>query len=206
MSEAGAVSSKVRPLQTDRTKVFTEVAEASGSDVQLLAELKSMRGMIASQLSAMSWFDSVRRSPTQTRLLRLLIGNGFSAGLARHFVSAVPVDYSESQANEWLTGVLTRNLKCVSEGESVVDRGGVFCRRWPDRCWENHYHRQNCCAIRHEVRRCFTRFDHGRYLPIGCVRPTSRVWSYSEYPRAYGARCGVLLPTCWISSKARNLS
>ena len=122
----GATPFPARSAQSDRAKVFAEVAEASGSDVQLLAELKSMRGMIASQLSAMSWFDAVRRSPTQTRLLRLLIGNGFSAGLARHFVSAVPSDYSEAQANEWLAGVLTRNLKCVTENESVVERGGVF--------------------------------------------------------------------------------
>jgi flagellar biosynthesis protein FlhF len=113
-------------VPVDRAKVFADVADASGSDVQLLAELKSMRGMIASQLSAMSWFDSVRRSPTQTRLLRLLIGNGFSAGLARHFVSNVPSDYSESQASEWLSGVLARNLKCAAESESIVDRGGVF--------------------------------------------------------------------------------
>lgn len=117
-------SSRVAPV--DRAKVFAEVADASGSDVQLLAELKSMRGMIASQLSAMSWFDSVRRSPTQTRLLRLLIGNGFSAGLARHFVSNVPSDYSEAQASEWLSGVLARNLKCAAESDSIVDRGGVF--------------------------------------------------------------------------------
>jgi flagellar biosynthesis protein FlhF len=115
-----------RTVSGDRAKVFAEVADASGSDVQLLAELKSMRGMIASQLSAMSWFDAVRRSPTQTRLLRLLIGNGFSAGLARHFVSNVPSDYSESQASEWLSGVLARNLKCAVESESIVDRGGVF--------------------------------------------------------------------------------
>jgi flagellar biosynthesis protein FlhF len=126
-----AAGPQVRPLPSraahpDRVKAFTEVADASGSDVQLLAELKSMRGMIASQLSAMSWFDSVRRSPTQTRLLRLLIGNGFSAGLARHFVSNVPSDYSEAQASDWLSGVLCKNLRCSSETESIVDRGGVF--------------------------------------------------------------------------------
>lgn len=116
---------------SSRVKAFVDVAEASGSDTQLLAELKSMRGMIASQLSAISWFDSVRRSATQTRLLRLLIGNGFSPALARHFVSHVPNDYSDAQANEWLAGVLTKNLKCVSESESMVERGGVYALMGP---------------------------------------------------------------------------
>ncbi len=127
----GNPSDLMAPPNPGRAKAFVEVAEASGSDTQLLAELKSMRGMIASQLSAISWFDNVRRSATQTRLLRLLIANGFSPALARHFVSHVPSDYSDTQANDWLAGVLTKNLKCVSDADSIVERGGVYALMGP---------------------------------------------------------------------------
>lgn len=130
MVDASTLGSSAPP-NPGRAKAFVEVAEASGSDTQLLAELKSMRGMIASQLSAISWFDNVRRSATQTRLLRLLIANGFSAALARHFVSHVPSDYSDTQANDWLAGVLTKNLKCVSDADSIVERGGVYALMGP---------------------------------------------------------------------------
>lgn len=130
-ADEGSLPGLMTQPNPGRAKAFVEVAEASGSDTQLLAELKSMRGMIASQLSAISWFDNVRRSATQTRLLRLLIANGFSPALARHFVSHVPSDYSDSQANDWLTGVLTKNLKCVSDADSIVERGGVYALMGP---------------------------------------------------------------------------
>lgn len=94
----------------------------------LMDELKSMRSMIASQLSSLSWFDTVRRSPVQTQLLRLMLNNGFSPALARHMVNRLPVEYSESdtEASQWLKDVISHNLHCVPEKESILNAGGVF--------------------------------------------------------------------------------
>ncbi|MES3009260.1 MAG: flagellar biosynthesis protein FlhF [Pseudomonadota bacterium] len=94
----------------------------------LMEELKSMRSMIASQLSSLSWFDTVRRSPVQTQLLRLMLGNGFSPALARHMVNRLPADRSdaEADASQWLKDVISHNLHCIPEQESILNAGGVF--------------------------------------------------------------------------------
>jgi flagellar biosynthesis protein FlhF len=105
-------------------RAFTETAQAP-MDADVLGEIKAMRSMIASQLAGLSWFDSVRRSPVQTMVLRLLIGNGFSTQVARQLVQRVPQDTSEAEAERWLLGVLTQNLRCA-EADSIQEKGGVF--------------------------------------------------------------------------------
>ena len=94
----------------------------------LMDELKSMRSMIASQLSSLSWFDTVRRSPVQTQLLRLMLGNGFSPALARHMVNRLPAGRGESEvdASQWLKDVISHNLHCVPEQDAILNAGGVF--------------------------------------------------------------------------------
>ena len=92
---------------------------------ELMAEIRSMRSMIASQLDGFSWFDTVRRSPAQTQLLRLMIGNGFSPGLARGLVDRLPPQRSEAQASQWLVDVLAHNLRCVDK-QSIQEQGGVY--------------------------------------------------------------------------------
>lgn len=104
-------------------RAFSAVAQAIPGE-ELLAEMKSMRGMIASQLANLTWFDSVRRDPAQTQLLRLMIGNGFSPKLARHLVHRVPADRNEAQASQWLMDMLAHNLQCA-EGDGLPE-GGVF--------------------------------------------------------------------------------
>ena len=110
--------------QAAAVRAFTEVAQASpGEDV--MAELRSMRSMIASQLANLSWFDSVRRSPAQTQLLRLMLGNGFSASLARQLVHKLPEEYNEAQAAQWLLEVLSHNLRCAGAA-AIQEQGGVY--------------------------------------------------------------------------------
>jgi flagellar biosynthesis protein FlhF len=67
----------------------------------------------------------VRRSPSQTQLLRLMIGNGFSPTLARKLVHRLPQDRDEIQAGHWLLEVLANNLRCADK-DSLVEQGGVF--------------------------------------------------------------------------------
>lgn len=105
-------------------RAFAEAARAT-QDEALLAEIKSMRSMIAAQLGTLSWFDTVRRSPAQAQLLRLMIGNGFTTTLARQLVHRLPDERSELQAGQWLLDVLARNLRCA-EGEAIQKQGGVF--------------------------------------------------------------------------------
>ncbi len=106
-------------------RAFAAVQESSRGD-EVMEELKSMRGMIASQLAGMAWFDTVRRSPAQTQALRLMIGNGFSPQLARQLVHRLPEGRDDAAAEHWLLNVLSRNLRCAGEDTSIQENGGVF--------------------------------------------------------------------------------
>jgi flagellar biosynthesis protein FlhF len=114
----------VPPVPAVAARAFAAVERAGDGD-ELISELKSVRGMIASQLATMNWFDGVRRNPAQTRLLRLLLGNGFSATLARQLVHRLPAD-REAQAEPWLLALLARNLRCTAPEDSIAERGGVY--------------------------------------------------------------------------------
>ncbi|MEI7446968.1 MAG: flagellar biosynthesis protein FlhF, partial [Burkholderiales bacterium] len=81
--------------------------------------------MIARQFATVSWFEGVRRSPIQGRLLRSMVGAGFSLKLARSVVSKLPSDYGERDAQAWLEQVLAHNVRCAARDESF-DAGGVF--------------------------------------------------------------------------------
>jgi flagellar biosynthesis protein FlhF len=106
-------------------RTFAAVQESSRS-ADVMEEIKSMRGMITSQLAGMAWFDTVRRSPAQTQALRLMIGNGFSPQLARQLVHRLPDGRDETATEHWLLNVLTRNLRCAGDDTAIQEHGGVF--------------------------------------------------------------------------------
>jgi flagellar biosynthesis protein FlhF len=113
------------PAAASAPRVSAALAPSAAAGAELMDEIKSMRSMIASQLSSMAWFDDVRRSPAQTQLLRLMIGNGFSPSLARRLVHRLPAERDEAQASQWLLDVLAHNLQCVDK-ESIQKKGGVY--------------------------------------------------------------------------------
>ncbi|MBL0421440.1 flagellar biosynthesis protein FlhF [Ramlibacter sp. AW1] len=125
--EMGLVATDTAPTVSDpmpsaATMPASDPPPALGEAV--MSELRALRTMINTELSGLSWFDSARRSPLHTRLMRLLIGNGFSPALARHLLKRLP-DGDEARGERWLREVITRNLHCVGK-DSIVERGGVF--------------------------------------------------------------------------------
>ncbi|HVL57455.1 MAG TPA: hypothetical protein VM491_13195, partial [Burkholderiaceae bacterium] len=95
-------------------------AAAVAANDALVQELQSLKTMITQQFASISWFESVRRSPTQGRLLRALTAAGFSLKLARAVVARLPADFSESQADRWLEETLARNLRCSSDAGAAM--------------------------------------------------------------------------------------
>jgi flagellar biosynthesis protein FlhF len=91
----------------------------------LVNELQSLKGVIARQFATISWFEGVRRSPVQGRLLRSMVAAGFSLKLARSVVARLPSDFVEQDAQPWLEQVLARNLRC-EPAEAAFERGGVY--------------------------------------------------------------------------------
>ena len=91
----------------------------------LLAEVQALKGMITAQFATVGWFEGVRRSPVQGKLLRTLVGAGFSLKLARSLLSKLPSDYGEQDAQIWLEQVLVRNIRCA-EPDQTFEAGGIF--------------------------------------------------------------------------------
>jgi flagellar biosynthesis protein FlhF len=123
LAQAAAAPAPRQASATSAARAFSDVAEASAPD--LVAEIKALRSTLTAQLATMTWFDSVRRSPAQTQLLRLMIANGFSPALARQLVHRLDPALDEARAEQWLLQVLARNLRCA-EQDSIQNKGGVF--------------------------------------------------------------------------------
>lgn len=114
------------PASRSGAAAYADTRDGSADANELLmSELRAMRGMISSQLSSLSWFDSVRRHPSQTQLLRLMISNGFSPALARQVVHRLPEGLDDARGNQWLLDVLTQNLACAGD-DAIAQQGGVY--------------------------------------------------------------------------------
>lgn len=97
----------------------------ANSDKTLLAELRSMKGLLADQLSSMALSETMRRSPLRSRMMRTLLGAGFSPALARGILGHLPDDFSAEAAQRWLVDVVARNIP-RAQGAELTDGGGVF--------------------------------------------------------------------------------
>lgn len=104
---------------------------APSREAELMGELRSMQGMLASHLSSMAWLDGVRRNPVQTKVLRHLMACGFSGGLARRLADRLPGNVTDRQARSWLADRLQKVIQVDASGQSVIDRGGIYALSGP---------------------------------------------------------------------------
>ena len=109
-------SAMATPAPASQTSAILPLGAVAGTDA-LMAELQQLRGAIAQQFATMSWFEGVRRSPVQGRLLRTMVAAGFSLKLARTVVARLPSDFGERDASGWLEAVIARNLRCTDASE-----------------------------------------------------------------------------------------
>jgi flagellar biosynthesis protein FlhF len=194
---SAAAASPVRaPLQAIAKAAATVASQtgglAMGDDV--MSELKSMRGMIATQLASMSWFDTVRRNPAQTQLLRLMLSNGFSPSLARQLVHRLPADCEETRATWWLLEVLAKNLHCSAE-HSIANAGGVFALVGPTGVGKT-----TTCA---KIAAHFSR-QHGP-ASVGLITVDTYRMGASDQLRAFGRLMGIPVHTARDAASLSDL-
>lgn len=90
------------------------------------SELQSMREMLQSQLTEMSWSHIQQRDPIKSKLLTHMISAGFSASLSRYIAEKVPGFNNAPDAVQWLHNVLARNFNAMANESQLLDDGGVF--------------------------------------------------------------------------------
>jgi flagellar biosynthesis protein FlhF len=92
----------------------------------MMNEVRAMRGLMETQLAAISWGTTQQREPEKAAVLRQMLAAGFSATLARYLVEKMPSGKSESDSARWIRTVLERNLTCMTDEDEILDKGGVF--------------------------------------------------------------------------------
>lgn len=100
----------------------TAAAEMSG----MMSEIRAMRGLMETQLSAISWGTTQQREPEKAGVLRELLAAGFSASLARYLIEKMPPGKDAADSMRWIKTVLCRNLTSMTDEDEILEKGGVF--------------------------------------------------------------------------------
>jgi flagellar biosynthesis protein FlhF len=96
------------------------------TDKHLAEEMRSMRGFIEEQIASLAWTETMRKQPIRMKLFQDMLAAGFSPVLSRHLQRNLPEDFSPEQAQEWLAGVLEKNLACNGPSDDLIDQSGVY--------------------------------------------------------------------------------
>ena len=114
------------PLPPPRSAAAPAVPALEGFTSELKDELRSMRGMLETQLATLAW--SGRQPEARARVLRAMLAGGFSAGLSRYLAERMPEAAMADEANgdAWLRDILRRNLSVFDSDERLLEQGGVF--------------------------------------------------------------------------------
>jgi flagellar biosynthesis protein FlhF len=98
---------------------------ASRRDQQdMMSELRSMKGLIEERFGALAFMEKLQRQPRQALLAQKLLDAGFSPGLIRKLVDALPANAADEAV--WAASVLERNLHAGDVEPALEEQGGVF--------------------------------------------------------------------------------
>jgi flagellar biosynthesis protein FlhF len=118
-----------KPLKDFARRVeptMAPLAPPAAADTRVYAELKAMRGLVEQQLASLAWNEDARRNPQRAEALRELLAAGYSAPLGRKVSQALPEGFNAAQARQWLRAVLAKNLRCATDADNMVERGGIY--------------------------------------------------------------------------------
>ena len=94
-----------------------------GEPIEMLSELRSMRGLIEQRFGALAFMEKLQRQPRQAMLAQQLLDAGFSPALVRKLLESLPADVDGSS---WAAQVLERNLHTAERESALEDAGGVY--------------------------------------------------------------------------------
>jgi flagellar biosynthesis protein FlhF len=135
-SAAGAFGAG-RPIDSDQASNLSGALAASRNPEQskertsaditeVMSELRSMRGMLESQLAEIAWSSQQKREPIKASVMRELLSAGFSASLARYLTQKLPANEKPENGMNWIKSVLARNLNVIGNESEILEKGGVY--------------------------------------------------------------------------------
>lgn len=111
-----------QPLFGDSADQAEYLWTDAGTVAQMREELRSLKGLLETQLSGLAWSDFGTRHPLRARLLRVLSQVGLSAALARQLVAEVPDELDYRAGWHRVLALLVMRLR--SWEEPLLEQGG----------------------------------------------------------------------------------
>ena len=93
---------------------------------EVMAEIRSMRGMLEAQLTEISWSNQQQREPEKAFIMREMLAAGFSASLARYLTENMPEGEKGPRGMSWIKSVMARNLMTMKNENEMLAKGGVY--------------------------------------------------------------------------------
>src|SRR5450830_144102 len=94
------------------------------SDV--MTEIRSMRGVLETQLAEISWGGTQKREPVKAAIMREMLAAGFSASLSRLITENLPANAKPQDAMFWVKSVLAKNMMTMANENELLEDGGVY--------------------------------------------------------------------------------
>ncbi|HZG21306.1 MAG TPA: flagellar biosynthesis protein FlhF [Herbaspirillum sp.] len=128
-AQAAATESGERAEQDQRPR--SALAEFDGKDYdeilsEVMSEIRSMRGVLETQLAEISWGGTQKREPLKGIVLKEMLAAGFSASLSRLITENLPANSKSQDIMFWVKSVLARNLNTLANENELLENGGVF--------------------------------------------------------------------------------
>jgi flagellar biosynthesis protein FlhF len=101
-----------------------DAADAQRERHEMMAELRSMKGLIEDRFGALAFMEKLQRRPAEARLSQKLLDCGFSPALIRRIAEGLSPDITDEAT--WAAHVLERNLLSQANGAALEEHGGVF--------------------------------------------------------------------------------
>ncbi|HJW55553.1 MAG TPA: flagellar biosynthesis protein FlhF [Burkholderiaceae bacterium] len=124
-AESEQAASLAQALENVRSAP-AEKETTSNAIAEVMSEIRSMRGMLESQLAELTWSSQQKREPAKSAVLRELLAAGFSASLARYLTEKLPVGGTVESGMNWVKSILTRNLSVIKNENEMLEKGGIY--------------------------------------------------------------------------------
>ncbi|KAF1047595.1 MAG: Flagellar biosynthesis protein FlhF [Herbaspirillum frisingense] len=93
---------------------------------EVMSEIRSMRGVLETQLAEISWGGTQKREPLKGIVMKEMLAAGFSASLSRLITENLPTNSKSQDIMFWVKSVLARNLNTLANENELLENGGVF--------------------------------------------------------------------------------
>ena len=122
---------KAAPAEVKPQLAPTVMPEFDGKDYDeilsdVMTEIRSMRGVLETQLAEISWGGTQKREPVKAAIMREMLAAGFSASLSRLITENLPQNPKSQDAMFWVKSVLAKNLMTMANENELLEEGGVY--------------------------------------------------------------------------------